>query len=165
MFKNRETLIRNLGDEFVLGMDIFDVDDIWDVLHNEKLEDLQSLANDVRAYVAEKYKEGVTHTKEFIDRQVDTWILQYKWRYMHKKCDDCLVGQEFYPNEGGVLISEKDIAYQRERSRERGKPEEFNTWIDGKDDMNIFGFLEFCPNCGHPVDSERLGKHESKGHQ
>lgn len=81
MFNNRETLIRNLGDEFILGMDIFDVDDIWDILHNEKLEDLQSLANDVRAYVAEKYKEGVTHTKEFIDRQVDTWILQYKWRY------------------------------------------------------------------------------------
>ena len=159
MFKNRETLIRNLGDEFVLGMDIFDVDDIWDVIHNEKLEDLQSLANDVRAYVAEKYKEGVTHTKEFIDRQVDTWILQYKWRYMHKKCDDCVVGQEFYPNEGGVLISEKDIAYQREHS----KPEEFNAWIDGKDDMNIFSFFEFCPHCGHPVDSEKLGKHEANG--
>lgn len=78
---NRLSLVHQLGDEIVLGMDIFDANDIWDILHNETVEELKKLADDVRKYVGEQYKEGVTHTAEFLEKQIEYWIFQYHWRY------------------------------------------------------------------------------------
>ena len=78
-------LVHQLGDEIVLGMDVFDANDIWDIIHNETLEDLTKLADDVRKYVNERYKEGVTHTAEFLEKQLEYWVFQFTWRYARYK--------------------------------------------------------------------------------
>ena len=78
---NRLSLVHQLGDEIILGCDMFDANDVWDILHNESLEELNKLADDVRKYVAETYKEGVTHTAEFLEKQIEYWVFQYRWRY------------------------------------------------------------------------------------
>lgn len=78
---NRLSLVHQLGDEIILGCDMFDANDVWDILHNESREELNKLADDVRKYVAETYKEGVTHTAEFLEKQIEYWVFQYRWRY------------------------------------------------------------------------------------
>ncbi|MBR2265489.1 MAG: hypothetical protein IJ882_02260 [Paludibacteraceae bacterium] len=79
------SLVHQLGDEIVLGMDVFDANDIWDIIHNETLEDLTKLADEVRKYVNERYKEGVTHTSEFLEKQLEYWVFQFTWRYARYK--------------------------------------------------------------------------------
>ena len=81
MFGSKETLVKQLGDEIILGMDIFDVNDIWDVLHNESLEALNAIADQVRLYVIKNYKEGLCYTISFLEEQIRTWIFQFTWRY------------------------------------------------------------------------------------
>ena len=78
---NRLNLVHQLGDEIILGCDMFDADDIWDILHNETVEELKKLADDVRKYVGEQYKEGTAYTAEFLEKQIEYWIFQYRWRY------------------------------------------------------------------------------------
>lgn len=85
MFKDRPSLVHALGDEIVLGCDIFDANDIWDILHNESLQELNELAEQVRQYVSKTYKEGVTHTAEFLEKQIEYWVFQYRWRYVDDK--------------------------------------------------------------------------------
>ena len=81
MFGNGETLVKQLGDEIILGMDIFDVNDIWDVLHNESLESLNAIADQVRLYVIKNYKEGLCWSISFLEEQIRYWVLQFTWRY------------------------------------------------------------------------------------
>lgn len=77
---NRLSLVHQLGDEIVLGMDVFDTNDIWDIIHNETREELETLAQNVREYIIKKYPPEAW-SPEFLEKQLDTWIFQYKWRY------------------------------------------------------------------------------------
>lgn len=77
---NRLSLVHQLGDEIVLGMDIFDTNDIWDIIHNETLEELEKLAQDVRKYIVENYPPEAW-SPEFLENQLKTWVFQFTWRY------------------------------------------------------------------------------------
>lgn len=79
MFENKETLTRQLGDEIILGMDIFDVDDIWEVIGKETEEELRRLANDVRLYIMRNYPQDA-YSLEFLEKQINLWIFQNTWR-------------------------------------------------------------------------------------
>lgn len=77
---NRLSLVHQLGDEIVLGMDIFDQDDIWQIICCCKVEELSALAEEVRAYVKERYPSDAC-SESFLEEQLDRWVHQYKWRY------------------------------------------------------------------------------------
>ena len=77
---NRLSLVHQLGDEIVLGTDVFDTNDIWDIIHNETLEELEKLAQDVRRYIVENYPSDAW-SPEFLDNQLKTWVFQFTWRY------------------------------------------------------------------------------------
>ena len=77
---NRLSLVHQLGDEIVLGMDVFDTNDIWDIIHNETLEELEQLAQDVREYIVKNYPPDAW-SPEFLEKQLKTWVFQFTWRY------------------------------------------------------------------------------------
>ena len=77
---NRLSLVHQLGDEIVLGMDVFDANDIWDIIHNETREELDKLAQDVREYIVKNYSPEAW-SPEFIEKQLNYWVLQFTWRY------------------------------------------------------------------------------------
>lgn len=79
-------LAQDLAEEIILGCDRFDVNDIWDILYDASLEDLQALERDVRQYIYAKWppKDAAEHgiwTEEFLASQIEQWIYQYKWRW------------------------------------------------------------------------------------
>lgn len=82
-------LAQDLSEEIILGCDRFDVNDIWDILYDASLEDLQALEKQVREYIYAKWppKDAAEHgiwSEEFLASQIETWIYQYKWRWTDK---------------------------------------------------------------------------------
>lgn len=77
---NRLSLVHQLGDEIILGCDMFDANDVWDIIHNESLEELNKLADEIREYIVKGYPPEAW-SPEFIEKQLDYWVFQFKWRY------------------------------------------------------------------------------------
>lgn len=77
---NRLSLVHQLGDEIVLGMDVFDANDIWEIIHNETREELETLAQSVREYIVKQYPPEAW-SPEFLEKQLKYWVFQFTWRY------------------------------------------------------------------------------------
>ena len=76
---------------------------------------------------------------------------------MSKKCKDCIVGHEFFPNEGSILLGERDVQLRRQTMAK----DEFDEWINGRNEWYEFSFFNFCPECGCPIERKRLMKYDS----
>lgn len=79
-YSQQTLLVNQLGDEIILGMDIFDTDDIWQIICCCTVKELLTIAQEVKDYIIGKYPPE-SYSAQFLESQLNTWVLQYRWRY------------------------------------------------------------------------------------
>ena len=82
----KHSLAIDLAQEIILGCDIFDANDIWEIIGDCSYWELKQLEKEIRQYIYKTWPlELGAWDGDFLKRQINYWVYQDTWRYPPKK--------------------------------------------------------------------------------